>query len=49
MIAASKQVIYDALRLALHQDVSCEAAGIVVDEQFGAAIQQDARARDYIS
>lgn len=48
-IAASKQVIYDAFRLALQQGVPHDAAGILVDEQYGAAILRDARAHGYIT
>ena len=44
-VAASKQVIYDGLKLALTKDVPREAAGILVDEQYGAAILRDARER----
>ena len=43
-VAASKQVIYDGLKLALTKDVPREAAGILVDEQYGAAILRE-RAR----
>ena len=42
-IAASKQVIYDAFKAALRGEVPDYRAGILVDEQFGAAILQDAR------
>jgi myo-inositol catabolism protein IolC len=48
-VAASKQVVYDGLKLALTQGVPREAAGILVDEQFGAAILHDARAQGYIT
>ena len=46
-IAASKQVIYDAFRASLKAGVPEEKAGILVDEQFGSAILQDARASGY--
>ena len=48
-VAASKQVVYDGLKLALTRGVPREAAGILVDEQFGAAILRDARAQGYIT
>jgi myo-inositol catabolism protein IolC len=37
-IAAAKQVIYDGFKAALAAGVPKEKAGILVDEQFGAAI-----------
>jgi myo-inositol catabolism protein IolC len=43
-IAAAKQVIYDGFKAAR---VSPEKAGILVDEQFGAAILHDAAAHGY--
>ncbi len=46
-IAASKQVIYDGFRAALRAGVPQQKAGILVDEQFGAAILRDARANGY--
>jgi myo-inositol catabolism protein IolC len=46
-IAAAKRVIYDAFIAALKTGVPEQKAGILVDEQFGAAILQDARAKDY--
>jgi 5-dehydro-2-deoxygluconokinase len=42
-VAASKQVVYDGFKLALSRGAPREAAGILVDEQFGAAILRDAR------
>ena len=41
-IAASKQVIYDGFKAALRDEVLDFRAGILVDEQFGAAILRDA-------
>jgi 5-dehydro-2-deoxygluconokinase len=41
-IAASKQVIYDGIKAALAAGVAKDKAGILVDEQFGAAILRDA-------
>jgi myo-inositol catabolism protein IolC len=46
-IAAAKQVIYDGYKIALKQGVSKEKAGILVDEQFGAAILRDAAKQGY--
>jgi myo-inositol catabolism protein IolC len=46
-IAATKQVIYDAFKTAIAAGVHKEKAGILVDEQFGAAILRDARAQGY--
>jgi myo-inositol catabolism protein IolC len=43
-IADAKQVIYDGFKAAITAGVSRERAGILVDEQFGAAILRDARA-----
>ena len=48
-IAASKQVIYDGFRAAIGAGVPEGKAGILVDEQFGAAILQNARTRAYIT
>lgn len=44
-IAAAKQVIYEAFKSALAGGVPKENAGILVDEQFGAAILHDAAAQ----
>ena len=46
-IAAAKQVIYDGFEAALAAGVPKEKAGILVDEQFGAAILRDAAAKGY--
>jgi 5-dehydro-2-deoxygluconokinase len=46
-IAAAKQVIYDAFIAALESGVPEEKAGILVDEQFGAAILRNASAHGY--
>src|SRR5262245_9824601 len=43
-IAASKRVIYDGFKSALADDVPEDKAGILVDEQFGAAVLHDAKA-----
>ena len=46
-IAAAKQVIYDGFKAAVEAGVPKEKAGILVDEQFGAAILHDAAADGY--
>ena len=46
-IAAAKQVIYDGFKAAIAAGVPKEKAGILVDEQFGAAILRDAAANGY--
>src|SRR5262245_240919 len=48
-IAAAKQVIYDAFQAAVAGGVPKDRAGILVDEQFGAAILRDARRQGYIT
>ena len=48
-IAAAKQVIYDGFKAAIAGGVSRERAGILVDEQFGAAILRDASAAGFIT
>jgi myo-inositol catabolism protein IolC len=46
-VSASKQVVYEGFKLALTKGVPATAAGILVDEQFGAAILRDAHANGY--
>jgi 5-dehydro-2-deoxygluconokinase len=46
-IAAAKQVIYDGFKSAVLAGVPKERAGILVDEQFGAAILLDAKANGF--
>jgi len=46
-IAAAKQVIYDGFKTAIASGVPKDKAGILVDEQFGAAILRDAAERGY--
>jgi 5-dehydro-2-deoxygluconokinase len=48
-IAAVKQVIYEALVAAVAGGVPKETAGILVDEQFGAAILRDAHKNGYLT
>src|SRR5215510_6674678 len=46
-VAVSKQIIYDGFQSALAAGVPKDKAGILVDEQFGAAILRDAKAKDF--
>jgi 5-dehydro-2-deoxygluconokinase len=46
-IARTKEVIYDGFKAALAGGVAKEKAGILVDEQFGAAILKDASRKGY--
>src|SRR5919201_2660247 len=46
-IAAAKQVIYDGFKAAVAAGVPKAKAGILVDEQFGAAILRDATKQSY--
>jgi myo-inositol catabolism protein IolC len=46
-IAATKEVIYDGFKAAIEAGVPKEKAGILVDEQFGAAILLDAATQGY--
>jgi myo-inositol catabolism protein IolC len=46
-IAAAKQVIYDGFKAAIAAGVPKEKAGILVDEQFGAAILRGATANGF--
>jgi 5-dehydro-2-deoxygluconokinase len=48
-IAAVKQVIYDAFKSAVAGGVPKDRAGILVDEQFGAAILRDAHQQGFIT
>ena len=48
-VATSKQIIYDGFRAALAGGAPAQKAGILVDEQFGAAILRDARATDVVT
>jgi myo-inositol catabolism protein IolC len=48
-VAATKQVVDDGLKLALTKGVPREAAGILVDEQYGAVVLRDARANGLIT
>ena len=46
-IAAAKQVIYDAFKAVVAGGLAKDKAGILVDEQFGAAILKDAAKNGY--
>jgi 5-dehydro-2-deoxygluconokinase len=46
-IARTKEVIYDGFKAALAGGVAKEKAGILVDEQFGAAVLKDAARNGY--
>lgn len=48
-VAESKQVIYAGFQQALVDGVPEERAGILVDEEFGAAILRDAASKGYIT
>lgn len=48
-ISAFKQIIYEAFQAALTEGVPADEAGILVDEQFGAAILRDAVRRGYVT
>ena len=48
-IAAAKRVIYDGFLAALAAGVTKEKAGILVDEQFGAAILRDAASNNLVT
>ena len=47
--AAAKRVIYDALKASVDAGVPKQKAGILVDEEFGAAILRDAAADGYVT
>src|SRR5437899_248467 len=49
VIAATKQVIYDAFQDAIASGVPKERAGILVDEQFGSAILRDCEKNKYFT
>jgi myo-inositol catabolism protein IolC len=48
-IAAAKQVIYDGFKAAVAAGVPKAKAGILVDEQFGAAILRDAKGNGFVT
>jgi myo-inositol catabolism protein IolC len=48
-IAATKQVIYDGFKAVVAGGLPKEKAGILVDEQFGAAILRDANKHGYLT
>src|SRR5579872_3874020 len=49
IVAASKQVIYDGFQAAVASGVPKDRAGILVDQEFGAAILLDAGAKGFIT
>jgi myo-inositol catabolism protein IolC len=48
-VIASKQVVYDGFKLALSKGAPLDTAAILVDEEFGAAILRDARAKGVVT
>jgi 5-dehydro-2-deoxygluconokinase len=48
-VAAAKQVVYDGFKVALAAGLPKDRAGILVDEQFGAAILADAAKEGFIT
>ena len=48
-VSEAKQVIYDAFETAIAEGIDPLRAGILVDEQFGAAILRSARAEGYVT
>ena len=48
-IAAAKQMIYDGFKAAVAGGIPKEHSGILVDEQFGATILNDAESHGYIT
>ncbi len=48
-IASAKLVIYDGFKAAVAGGVPKDRAGILVDEQFGAAILRDAAGEGYVT
>jgi len=48
-VAASKHLIYEGFKKAVADGISRDRAAILVDEEFGAAILQDAASRGYIT
>lgn len=49
VVADTKQVIYAGFRKAVDDGVPRDRAGILVDEEFGAAILEDARERGFVT
>src|SRR5687767_3617777 len=48
-VQSVKRVIYEAFRAALAAGVPASSAGVLVDEEFGAAILGDAAARGWLT
>ncbi len=49
VVIESKHVIYDGFRCALGGELTPDTAGVLVDEEFGAAILRDANRRGYVT
>jgi myo-inositol catabolism protein IolC len=49
MVTATKRLIYEGFKQALHRTVSVASAGILVDEEFGAGILRDATRHGYVT
>jgi 5-dehydro-2-deoxygluconokinase len=49
VVAASKQVIYEGFKLAVEQGAPRDKCGILVDEEFGAAVLRNSRQSGYIT
>ena len=49
VVASTKQVIYEGYKLAVAAGAPKDKSGILVDEQFGAAVLRDAKASGYIT
>jgi len=49
VVEAGKTVIYDGLKLTIAKGVVGKAAGVLVDEEFGAAILRDAKERGLVT
>jgi 5-dehydro-2-deoxygluconokinase len=48
-VASTKQIVYEGFKVALAAGVPQKKAGILVDEQFGAAVLRDANSHGYIT
>lgn len=48
-VTESKRVIYDGFREAVARDVPIRSAGVLVDEEFGAAVLRDAAANGHVT
>jgi 5-dehydro-2-deoxygluconokinase len=48
-VVEAKEIVYDGFRAAVASGVPAESAGVLVDEEFGAAILRDARERSFVT